>query len=72
LGRNIAFYYTGKDAQTTLAMINSLLAKIIDRFTPIVAIDELFNLLKPLKIRPIDFKTISDWKRAQQAVATSL
>jgi hypothetical protein len=72
LGRNIAFYYTGKDPQGTLATINNLLAKITDRFVPIITIDQLLNILKPLRIKPIDFSTIADWRRAQEAVATSL
>ncbi|KJJ84487.1 membrane protein [Candidatus Omnitrophus magneticus] len=69
LGRNIAFYYSGKDPQGTLAIINNLLAKIADGFVPIVSIDDLLNLLKPLRIRPIDYKTITDWQKSQEAVA---
>jgi hypothetical protein len=72
LGRDIAFYYTGRDTQGALARINSLLTKVIDGFAPIVTIDDLLNILKPLRIRPIDFKTITDWQKAQEAVATSL
>jgi len=72
LGRDIAFYYTGRDTQDALARINSLLTKVIDGFAPIVTIDDLLNILKPLRIRPIDFKTITDWQKAQEATATSL
>jgi hypothetical protein len=71
LGRNIAFYYTGHDPQGTLARINDLLAKVINGFMPIVSIDDLLSILKPLRIRPIDFKTITEWQKAQEAVATS-
>jgi len=72
LGRDIAFYYSGKDPQGTIARINSLLTKVIDGFAPIVSINDLLNILKPLRIRPIDFKTITEWQKAQEAVATSL
>ncbi|MDP2929303.1 MAG: class I SAM-dependent methyltransferase [Candidatus Omnitrophota bacterium] len=72
LGRNIAFYYTGNDPPGTLAIINDLLSKVTDGQPPIVTIDDLFNLLRPLRIRPVDFNTLSDWQRAQQAIATSL
>jgi hypothetical protein len=72
LGRNIAFYYTGKDPQGTLAIINSLLAKVAEGQPPIATINDLLNLLRPLRIRPIVFKEITDWQRAQKATATSL
>ncbi|MDO8535618.1 MAG: SpoIIE family protein phosphatase [Candidatus Omnitrophota bacterium] len=72
LGRSIAFYYTGKDPQNTLAAINDILAKVADGFVPIVAIDDLLNILKPLRIRPVDYTAITDWQRAQEAVATAL
>ncbi|MBU2101423.1 hypothetical protein KKH05_01765, partial [Patescibacteria group bacterium] len=72
LGRDIAFYYSGKDPQGTLARINNILTKVIDGFAPIGSINDLLNVLKPLRIRPIDFKTITEWQKAQEAVATSL
>ncbi len=72
LGRNVAFYYTGNDPQGTLAIINSLLAKVADGQPPIATINDLLNLLRPLRIRPIDFKAITDWQKLQEAVATSL
>lgn len=71
LGRNIAFYYTGKDPQGTLDIINNLLTRVADGFAPIVTIDDLLNLLKPLRIRPIDYKAITDWQKSQEAVATA-
>ncbi len=72
LGRNIAFYYTGKDPQGTLTIINNLLAKVADGFAPIATINDLLNLLKPLRIKPVDFKTITDWQKSQESVATAL
>jgi len=72
LGRNIAFYYTGRDPQGTLAVINDLLARVADGQPPIVTIDDLLNLLKPLRIRPIVYEEIADWQRSQKAIATSL
>ena len=72
LGRNIAFYYTGKDPQGTLVAINNLLAKVADGFAPIATVDDLLNILKPLRIRPADYNAITDWQRAQEAVATAL
>lgn len=72
LGRNIAFYYSGKDPEGAIAVINNLLAKVAAGFAPITTINELLNLLKPLRIRPIIYKEIADWQRAQKATATSL
>ncbi len=75
LGRNIAFYDTCKEQEgrdSTLAVINRLLTQVADGFAPIVTIDDLLNILRPLRIRPVDYKTITDWQIAQEAVATSL
>jgi hypothetical protein len=72
IGRIVAFYYTGNDPTGTLAVINSLLAKVADGQPPITTINDLLNLLRPLRIRPIIYKEITDWQRAQKATATSL
>ncbi len=75
LGRNIAFYYTGKDPQGTLATIKDLLAKVADN--NLAGVGDLNELLKKLnemalRIRPIDYKTITDWQKSQEAVAVAL
>lgn len=75
LGRNIAFYYTGKDPEGTLAIIKDLLAKVADN--DLTGVGDLNELLKKLneialRIRPIDYKAITDWQKSQEAVATAL
>jgi hypothetical protein len=72
LGRNIAFYYSGKDPEGALAVINNLLARVAAGYAPITTINELLNLLKPLRIRPIVYKAITEWQIAQKATAVSL
>ena len=75
LGRNIAFYYTGRDRENTLAAIKDLLSKIADN--DLTGVGDLNDLLKKLneialRIRPVDYKTITDWRKSQEAVATAL
>jgi hypothetical protein len=73
LAKNITFYYIGKDPQTAIAIINELLTKTADGYVPIVTMDDLLNILRPLKIRPVDYnRDMGEWQRAHEAVATAL
>lgn len=75
LGRNMAFYYTGRDQENTLATIKEQLAKIADN--DLAGVGDLNDLLKKLneialRIRPVNYNTIIDWQKAQEAVATAV
>lgn len=71
LGRSIAYYYNSKDQNGALANINRILGSVADGYAPIFTIDDLLSILKPLRIRPINYKSIDDWKRSQEATAVS-
>ncbi|MFA5143730.1 MAG: twin-arginine translocation signal domain-containing protein [Candidatus Omnitrophota bacterium] len=79
LGRTIAFYRTledaGKDTADTLAAIKTLLAKVAAN--DLAGVNDLKELLKKLneialRIKPVDYKAITDWQKSQEAVATAL
>ncbi len=76
LGRDIAFYYTGKDPQGSLTSITELLAKVADN--NLAGVADLDALLKKLyelalRIRPVDYNgDVRNWQRSQEYVATAL
>ena len=81
LARNIAFCISlqeaGKEGALAEALNSTiaLLAKVANN--DLSGVKDLNDLLKKLndmalRIKPIDFKTITDWQRSQEAVATAL
>jgi hypothetical protein len=73
LARNIAFYYTtGSDKSKVLEDIQKLLNKIAADADGILAVkDGLITFLRPLRIKPINYKDVADWQNMQEAVAAS-
>ena len=71
LARHVAFYYNGNDQRSAIDAINSLLQQVAEN-TTITNIKQLFNILSPLKIRPIVFESLKQWQAFQDAVATAL
>ncbi|MFA5085668.1 MAG: hypothetical protein WC482_04825, partial [Candidatus Omnitrophota bacterium] len=73
LGRAIAFYYDGGNKEETVKLIKLLLEKITaaDAESILVVKDELLEFLKPIRIRPVDYRNITDWRDAQEALAQS-
>ncbi|MDD5174029.1 MAG: hypothetical protein PHV48_04310 [Candidatus Omnitrophica bacterium] len=73
LGRAIAFYYDGGNKEETVKLIKLLLEKITaaDVESILVVKDGLLEFLKPIRIRPVDYRNITDWRDAQEALAQS-
>jgi hypothetical protein len=74
LGRAIAFYYDGGSKDETVELIKSLLEKITaaDVESILVVKDGLIEFLRPIRIRPVDYRNIIDWRDAQEALAQSV
>jgi hypothetical protein len=71
LARHVAFYYNGNDQKSALDAINSLLRQVAENIA-ITDIKQLFNILSPLKIGPIVFESLKQWRTSQEAIATAL
>ena len=71
LARHVAFYYNGNDTKSALDSINNLLRQISENAI-ISSIEQLLNILNPLRIRPVIFESLKHWQESQEATATSL
>jgi len=68
LARHIAWYYGGNE--DILKSIREIMSLVSD--TPINAIDDLFNVLAPIKITAISYESIKDYFDSYTEIAVSL
>ena len=76
IARHIAFCYNGGNASLAISAINEILRQISDEYEA-EGINTLEDLLKylnlhPLKIKPIDYTEIDQWRQAQKEILTAL
>ncbi|UCD55175.1 MAG: HEAT repeat domain-containing protein [Candidatus Omnitrophota bacterium] len=71
LARHVAFYYNGNDQKSAIESINKLLQQVSENAV-ISTLEQLLDILNPLKIRPIVFENIAKWQKYRKAIATSL
>ena len=71
LARHVAFYYNGNDRKSALDSINTLLRHVSENAV-ISSIEQLLNILSPLRIRPVIFESLKHWQESQEATATAL